>query len=143
VDDFFIAPPTCGDYGCREFYIDLGFTLLGERRFPSQDGSHTIEVQVWDYSQNSDLDSYTWTVNHPSSVVYTGLTAEYMPAGNLIHWNTSSEGDALGFNLYRSESPDGPKTKINTSLIPCQPLKLANILHRRERPAWEGILVLA
>ena len=123
VDDFFIAPPTCGDYGCREFYIDLGFTLLGERRFPSQDGSHTIEVQVWDYSQNSDLDSYTWTVNHPSSVVYTGLTAEYTPAGNLIHWSTSSEGDALGFNLYRSESPAGPKTKINTSLIPCQPLK--------------------
>ncbi len=122
VDDFFIAPPTCGDYGCREFYIDLGFTLLGERRFPSQNGSHTVEVQVWDYNQNSDLDTYTWTVVHPSSVVYTGLSAEYTPAGNLIHWSTASEGDALGFNLYRSDTPNGLKTKVNASLIPHQPL---------------------
>lgn len=118
VDDFYISPPTCGDYGCREFYIDLGFTMLGERRFPSQNGTHTVEVQAWDYNQNSALDTYTWTVTHPSSVVYTGLSAEYTPSGNLIHWSASTLGDALGFNLYRAEALDGPKTKLNASLIP-------------------------
>ena len=84
VDDFFIAPPTCGDYNCRQFYIDLGFTMSGQRQFPSQNGSHTMLVQVWDYNQNSAQDSYSWTVVHPSSVVYAGLNGAYTPAGNLI-----------------------------------------------------------
>ena len=118
VEDFFIAPPTCGDYDCRQFYIDLGFSVAGQRQFPSQNGSHTIQVQTWDYNQNSDLDSYTWTVVHPSSVVYTGISAEYTALGNLVHWSTASIGDTLGFNVYRSDTPDGEKTKINLSLIP-------------------------
>ena len=118
MNDFYVVPPTCGDYGCREFYIDLGFTLQGQRPFPSQNGSHTILVQVWDYNQNSAQDSYSWTVVHPSSVVYAGLSGAYTSAGNLIQWSTTSQGDALGFNLYRSESLEGQKTKINSSLIP-------------------------
>lgn len=123
VDDFFIAPPTCGDYNCRQFYIDLGFTMSGQRQFPSQNGSHTMQIQVWDYNQNSDLDTYTWTVLHPSSVVYSSLSGEYTPTGNLIHWSTSALGDALGFNLYRSETSDGAKTKLNLSLIPAAQAK--------------------
>ena len=118
VNDFYVVPPTCGDYDCRKFYIDLGFTLQGQRPFPSQNGSHTILVQVWDFNQNSAQDSYSWTVVHPSSVVYAGLSGAYTPAGNLIQWSTTSQGDALGFNLYRSESLEGQKTKINSSLIP-------------------------
>jgi len=55
---------------------------------------------------------------HPSSVVYTGISAEYTALGNLVHWSTASIGDTLGFNVYRSDTPDGEKTKINLSLIP-------------------------
>ena len=36
----------------------------------------------------------------------------------VIEWTTASELDTAGFNLYRSESPDGPFTRINPQLIP-------------------------
>jgi hypothetical protein len=36
----------------------------------------------------------------------------------LVEWTTESEVDTAGFNLYRSESPDGPYVKVNAALIP-------------------------
>ena len=35
-----------------------------------------------------------------------------------ITWETASEVDTAGFNLYRSNTPDGPWLKINQQLIP-------------------------
>lgn len=35
-----------------------------------------------------------------------------------IHWTTESELDVIGFNLYRSDTPDGEFVKINQELIP-------------------------
>ena len=35
-----------------------------------------------------------------------------------VEWTTESEVDVAGFNLYRSESLDGPYVKVNTALIP-------------------------
>jgi hypothetical protein len=35
-----------------------------------------------------------------------------------VEWTTESEVDVAGFNLYRSESPDGPYVKVNPALIP-------------------------
>ena len=35
VNDFYVARSTCGNYSCRDFYIDLGFTTGGQRSFPS------------------------------------------------------------------------------------------------------------
>lgn len=36
----------------------------------------------------------------------------------LVEWTTESEVDMAGFNLYRSDSPDGPYVKVNTAFIP-------------------------
>lgn len=36
----------------------------------------------------------------------------------LVEWTTASELDTAGFNLHRSENPDGPFTQINELLIP-------------------------
>jgi hypothetical protein len=36
----------------------------------------------------------------------------------VVEWTTVSEINTAGFNLYRSESPEGPYTKINAQLIP-------------------------
>lgn len=36
----------------------------------------------------------------------------------LVKWSTASELNTAGYNLQRSESPDGPFIKINTTLIP-------------------------
>ncbi len=38
VNDFFVYPPTCGNYTCRDFVIDLGFTTSGQRAFPTTPG---------------------------------------------------------------------------------------------------------
>ena len=40
------------------------------------------------------------------------------PASVTVEWTTASEVDHSGFNLYRSESPDGPWVKLNPELIP-------------------------
>ena len=37
-----------------------------------------------------------------------------------VEWQTESEIDNAGFNLYRSESEDGKYIKINASLIPAK-----------------------
>ncbi len=38
--------------------------------------------------------------------------------GAILVWETASEVDALGFNVYRAASPEGPFTQVNASLIP-------------------------
>jgi hypothetical protein len=62
VNDYYVAPPTCGNYTCRDFYIDLGFTASGQRVFPVANGSHTANVTVYDYAGNTASSSFTWTV---------------------------------------------------------------------------------
>ena len=37
---------------------------------------------------------------------------------NVVTWETASEVNTAGFNLYRGSSPDGPWTKVNDALIP-------------------------
>lgn len=51
------------------------------------------------------------------ALVIWGL-AEAKNAVILIEWSTASELDTVGFNLYRSDSPDGPFEMINASLVP-------------------------
>ncbi|PWH17217.1 MAG: hypothetical protein DDG59_08240 [Anaerolineae bacterium] len=46
----------------------------------------------------------------------------------LIEWQTATEIDTVGFNLYRAEDIDGPYQKINEALIPAsnEPFKGAS-----------------
>jgi hypothetical protein len=62
VTDYFVVPPTCGDYGCNDFWIDLGFIPDDHREFPGGPGSHTVDVWSYDFSGNGTTASYTWTV---------------------------------------------------------------------------------
>lgn len=39
----------------------------------------------------------------------------------VVQWTTGSEFNTAGFNLYRSDAPTGPFTKINAQLIPASP----------------------
>ncbi len=53
----------------------------------------------------------------------------------LVEWTTASELDTVGFNLYRSENPAGPFTKINSTLIPAaaDPLTGSQYSYRDEQ----------
>jgi hypothetical protein len=78
LNDFYL-PPTCGDYHCREFYIDVGFLPDARFAFPAAGGEHTVEVTVRDYAGNTDSRSFTYTVAAP-------------PEGTLV-WRDSFESD--------------------------------------------------
>jgi hypothetical protein len=64
LNDFYVAP-TCGDYHCREFYINLGFIRDSQYVFPAAGGEHTVVVTVSDYAGNEDSQSFSYTVLAP------------------------------------------------------------------------------
>ncbi|RMG55044.1 MAG: lamin tail domain-containing protein [Acidobacteria bacterium] len=56
----------------------------------------------------------------PTAVILSSFTARSAKTRVLIEWETVSEFDLVGFNLLRSDSPDGPFVHINPTLIPAQ-----------------------
>jgi subtilisin family serine protease len=56
----------------------------------------------------------------PTAVELTRFEGKAVRRGIRIEWETASEIDNLGFNLYRAESLEGPLVQVNTSLIPSQ-----------------------
>lgn len=56
----------------------------------------------------------------PTAVILTRFEA--VPESNQVRveWETATELDNLGFNLYRGESATGPWDKLNAALIPAQ-----------------------
>jgi len=60
--------------------------------------------------------SAAWTAGEGTK---EGVAAEGSNAVT-VHWETASEIDNLGFNVYRSESEKGPWDKLNADLIPSQ-----------------------
>lgn len=70
-----------------------------------------------------DLDSFsdfTGTPQSPTSVSLAYLQALSGPAWIEISWATLIELDTLGFNIYRADSPDGPRTLLTSAMIPCK-----------------------
>jgi hypothetical protein len=56
--------------------------------------------------------------NSPTAVTISEFAAHPELASVLVRWETTSEVDLLGFNLYRSESLEGERTLLNAALIP-------------------------
>ena len=57
------------------------------------------------------------TDSHPSAVELISFNAESTPEGVKITWETATETDNLGFNLYRSDSLTSDKVQLNDTLI--------------------------
>jgi hypothetical protein len=68
---------------------------------------------------NGEVEDYYWPVV-PTAVTLTRFEAQAKKAAIVLTWETASEIDNLGFNIYRAESAKGPFTKLNKSLIPSQ-----------------------
>ncbi|HOU15573.1 MAG TPA: PKD domain-containing protein [Anaerolineae bacterium] len=60
------------------------------------------------------------TLNYPTAVTLAAFDAVAQGDAILVTWETASELDNVGFNLYRSKSPDGQYTLLNETLIPPQ-----------------------
>jgi hypothetical protein len=57
----------------------------------------------------------------PTVINLSLFTATTKSAGKVIvNWNTESETDNAGFNIYRSEAENGEYSKINDALIPAK-----------------------
>ncbi len=54
----------------------------------------------------------------PTAVELNFFTATPVDGGIQLDWKTSSEVDNIGFNLYRAESLDGERTRLNSEIIP-------------------------
>lgn len=56
----------------------------------------------------------------PTAVTLASFEAAPQSTGILVTWETATELDNVGFNLYRSTTVDGDYVKLNSMLIPSQ-----------------------
>lgn len=106
VSNFFV-PPTCGNYDCRDFYIDLGFIPGGARAFPTSGGQHSAVVTARDYAGNQISQTFTWTVvGPPSGTVAFFDDFESATTPNYI-WTTNPAGtDNATAGFWESGNPE-------------------------------------
>jgi hypothetical protein len=53
----------------------------------------------------------------PTAITLASFTAKAGAGAVALSWETSTEIDNAGFNLYRATATDGPYTKVNAALI--------------------------
>ena len=56
----------------------------------------------------------------PTAVTLASFDAATASGAIVLNWETASELDSLGFNVYRAQSADGLRVKLNSSLIASQ-----------------------
>ena len=90
--------------------VEVGTSAL---HFCYAKGSTKDGVPLWPTVVDGSI-----TVVYPTAVKILWFEATSGKKIIRLGWETASESDNLGFNLYRATSEDGPRTKLNKSLIP-------------------------
>lgn len=72
-------------------------------------------VSNYDYQDNIYVIYNVKPVSGPTAPA--SLTGTGTSAGNVLSWTKNTEGNLAGYNVYRSSSPAGAFTKLNTSFI--------------------------
>ena len=77
-------------------------------------GNVVTATQVVTFSQ--------WALGQrsPTAMYIASFTAVPIVKGVLLEWETATEIDNLGFNLYRADDPVGELLRLNEVLIPSQ-----------------------
>jgi len=79
---------------------------------------HWVEaVSVSDFSPFAAADD---APSGPTAVTLVGFRADPAIGGVRLAWETALELDTLGFNLYRSATPDGERQQLNVEMIPAK-----------------------
>ena len=102
-----------GDYSSMQIDPSDGCTFWYTQEYAAASGSYNWYTRIGAFTFGSGQ-------CNPTAVELARFEA--WPEGAPIHveWETVSEIDNLGFNLYRAGAPDGPYTKLNDELIPTQ-----------------------
>jgi len=101
-----------------------GPTLLYSKNVPwgdSLDSYYLANTGVAQtlYNEEEDFDLWLAQVGRaPTEVTLSRLETSVQNGSVIVKWETTSEIDNLGFNLYRSASTNGARTKLNSTLIP-------------------------
>jgi hypothetical protein len=103
LDDFYVVPPTCGNYDCRNYYIDLGFIPDSQYIFPASGGEHSVLVTVSDYAGNSASQLFTYMVigppNHAPLADPQQVTTAEDTATNIVLTGSDQDGDQITFSV--------------------------------------------
>jgi hypothetical protein len=67
-----------------------------------------------------EVEDYLFNLGYPTAIDLLSFDATAAKKAIILSWETGSETDNLGFNLYRATSVDGQKIKLNAELIPTQ-----------------------
>lgn len=104
-----------------------GGTLLATVRF-SKAGSQWGSVHIVSEAEDSNWGCYIYNNNVKQVLLYpsedtslpvelSSFHANWKNGHIFLTWTTQSEIENLGFNIYRSETSDGPYERINGELI--------------------------
>ena len=90
---------------------------------PAVAGTYQLRFIVANY--NDDAFDFALAIDYihsvgPTAIELLSFSATPQRRAIRLDWETASEIDNLGFNLYRSESPEGERVQLNAALIPSQ-----------------------
>jgi hypothetical protein len=92
-------------------------------------GVHTVyllsDQPHWSGWESYGQVAFTWASvvpewmlgEEPTAITLVSFTAQANSDSVALTWETGTEIDNAGFNLYRASAPDGPYTRINGALI--------------------------
>ncbi len=114
------APPLRVEAGALAAGEQLVVTLVGDvtdcgiGNYPNTAQTMALGTQ-WVYD-----DAHLRLDPDPASVTLVDFSATAQDNGILLTWETATEIDNLGFNLYRSTAVNGAYVRLNGELIPTQ-----------------------
>jgi len=106
-------------------WLGLAYSLLSDLFATDvladlDDGSLRIGLHVTSIGANSVSESYICQPGPPTAIELISFVAFAGDGSVGLGWETGTEVDNAGFNLYRALSVDGPWTKLNSALIAAQ-----------------------
>jgi hypothetical protein len=99
------------------FYVQFS-DFTGDQEVFEHAGA--VELRL-DPDADVDLTLDLFEINeNPTAVTLASFDVTPQDNAILVTWETASELDNVGFNLYRSETEEGPYVQLNETLIPPQ-----------------------
>jgi subtilisin family serine protease len=114
-------------YGDSDLPTGMDETTIAAYRWNGlawEDMGGTVDTDANTITVNDVTAFSEWALggNSPTAVTLSSFTATWDVDGVRVEWETAAEIDTVGFNVWRSESPDGGYVQVNDTLIPAESL---------------------